>query len=314
MKPLGPAFALLSSVSSSVFAQAPVIEHQGVGCIVANKHPRIDARVTPVDSLARARVYFRAVGTPAWYFVTMKPVAGVLQGALPKPGKATKAIDYYVEAVDKSFHEARTAEFQPSVVQQGDGCPNGKMIATALASAPVALGAGAGAPAVPAGFANAGIVGIGGGLSGGALAAIAVGGGAAVAGGVVVASKAGGGDDGPTDGSGNRGSPIYDVVFGTPPQGGIDVSACVGRQLGWCCQNINNVQPDGSFNMVWSPTDPNTLRLVGRVDATRLDATLTCVSGAGPTGAINATGNGSTYSGTFSFATTQGSVTITRVQ
>src|SRR6185503_17607603 len=143
----------------------------------------------PAEGVARARVYFRAAGTSAWYFVAMKPVAGVLQGALPKPSKTTKAIEYYVEAVDKSFREARSAEFQPSVVQQGEACPNGRMLATALASAPVALGAGAGAPAVPAGFANAGIVGIGGGLSGGALAAIAIGGGAAVAGGVVVASK-----------------------------------------------------------------------------------------------------------------------------
>src|SRR6185503_9367970 len=104
-----------------------------------------------------------------------------------KPSKTTKAIEYYVEAVDKSFREARSAEFQPSVVQQGEACPNGRMLATALASAPVALGAGAGAPAVPAGFANAGIVGIGGGLSTGALLAV-VGGGAAVAGGVAIAS------------------------------------------------------------------------------------------------------------------------------
>jgi hypothetical protein len=281
---------------------------------VADKHPRIDARVIPAEGVARARVYFRAAGTSAWYFVTMKPVAGVLQGALPKPSKTTKAIEYYVEAVDKSFREARSAEFQPSVVQQGEACPNGRMLATALASAPVALGAGAGAPAVPAGFANAGIVGLGGGLSGGALAAIAIGGGAAVAGGVVVASKGGDEAHDETGPSGNQSSRIYDVIFGNPPQNGIDVSACVGRPLGWCCQNVNSIQSDGSFNVTWAPTDPNTLRVVGRVDATRFDATLSCVSGAGPTGAINATGNGTSFSGTFSFGSSQGPVTITRSQ
>jgi len=290
-------------------AQGPVIEHDAAGCIVADKHPRIDARVT-ADGLARARVYFRAVGSPAWYFVTMKPVAGVLQGALPKPSKTTKAIEYYVEAVDKSFREARTAEFQPNVVQQGEACPNGRMIATALASAPVALGAGAGAPAIPAGFANAGIVGIGGGLSTGALIAV-VGGGAAVAGGVVVASKGGGEDEGPTGGPGDFRPPVYSITFGTTPQNGLDVSACLGRPQVWGGQALS-VQQDGSFNQIWSPGEPNTLRAVGRVDSTRFDATLSCVSGAGPTGAINATGNGSSYSGTFSFGSSQGSVAITR--
>jgi hypothetical protein len=304
--------ALLLAPPCVALAQGPVIEHAGVGCIVADKHPRIDARVAPAESVARARVYFRASGTPAWYFVTMKPVAGVLQGALPKPSKGTRTIDYYVEALDKSLREARTAEFTPSVVQQGEACPNGKLIATALAAAPVALGAGAGAPAVPAGFANAGIVGIGGGLSTGAIVAVVAGGGAAVAGGLVVASKAGGKDEGSTGGQGNVPTRIYNIVFGATPQNGIDVSACVGRPLSWCCQNINQVQPDGSFNIVWSPTDPNTVRVVGRVDSTRLDATLSCVSGAGPTGSITATGNGSSYSGSFSFASSQGSVTITR--
>jgi hypothetical protein len=278
---------------------------------VADKHPRIDARVIPAEGVARARVYFRAAGTSAWYFVTMKPVAGVLQGALPKPSKTTKAIEYYVEAVDKSFREARSAEFQPSVVQQGEACPNGRMLATALASAPVALGAGAGAPAVPAGFANAGIVGLGGGLSTGALAAIVIGGGAAVAGGVVVASKGGGEDEASTDGSGGNQSRVYSVQFGTTPQNSLDVSACLGRPQVWGGQALS-VQQDGSFNQIWSPNEPNTLRAVGRVDSTRLDATLSCVSGAGPTGAINATGNGSSFSGTFAFGSSQGPATITR--
>jgi len=291
--------------------QAPVIEHEGVGCIVADKHPRIDARVIPAEGVARARVYFRAAGTSAWYFVAMKPVAGVLQGALPKPSKTTKAIEYYVEAVDKSFREARSAEFQPSVVQQGEACPNGRMLATALASAPVALGAGAGAPAVPAGFANAGIVGIGGGLSTGALLAV-VGGGAAVAGGVAIASMKD--DDGgaPGDTTENR-ARVFGVNFGAPP-GGLNVTPCVGTPTIWNTQNFNELQPDGSFNIIWAPTHPNTVRVTGRIDATRADATLSCVSGAGPTGSITATGNGTTYSGTFSFGTSQGAVAITRLQ
>jgi hypothetical protein len=286
-----------------------VIEHEGVGSVVADKHPRIDARVTPAQGLARVRVYFRAAGTPAWYYVTMKPEGELLHGALPRPSKSTKAIDYYIEAVDESFRETRTAEFQPAVVPGAGSCASGRLVAVALASAPVTLGAGAGAPSVPAGFANAGIAGVGGGLSTGALLAV-VGGGAAVAGGIAVASSKGGDEEAPT--SITPSPPLYSVVFGTSPQNGLDVSVCAGRPLIWASQVVSNVQPDGSFNIVWAPNEPNTLRATGRADSSRFDATLTCASGAGPTGAINATGNGSSYTGTFSFSSSEGSVRITR--
>lgn len=299
-------FALGLLAAPPLFAQGPVIDHAGVGCIVAGRHPRIEARVSPAEGVARARVYFRASGTSAWYYVLMKPAAGVLQGALPKPAKATRSIDYYVEAVDSAFREARTAEFKPSVVEQGASCPGGLPAATALATASVTVGAAAGAPAVPAGFAKAGIVGIGGGLSTGAVVAV-VGGGAAVAGGVAVASRAGGSDDGNGSDSGFR-SPQYDITFSSP---GIDVSVCAGRPLTYCCQNVH-AAADGTFNETWSPSEPNTIRIQGRVDASRFEATLTCASRAGPTGSISASGNGSSYSGTFSFGTSQGSVAITR--
>jgi hypothetical protein len=287
--------------------QGPVIEHGGVGCIVADKHPKIEVNVTPAESVKRARLYFRASGTTAWYFVEMKRGPQLFEAVLPKPAKSTTSIDYYVDAVDGQFREARSAEFQPAVVAQGSACPSPLPAAGALASASVAVGAAAGAPALPAGFASAGVAAAGGGLSAGVIAAV-VGGGAAVAGAVVVAAKSGGDEDGGSGGgSGSRSA--YDVVFAAP---GINVSACAGRQLSWCCQEINETQSDGSFNQTWSPMDPNTLRVAGRADTTRFDATLTCVSGAGPTGSINATGSGTTYTGTFSFGTSQGPVTITR--
>lgn len=298
--------ALLVAAPCGALAQGPVIEHEGVGCIVADKHPRLEARVVPAESVRRARVFFRAAGSSAWYFVEMKPAAGVFQAALPKPKQSTRSIDYYIDAVDDAMREARTAEFAPTIVAQGEKCSSPLPVATALAAAPVSVGAAAGAPAVPAGFAKAGIVGIGGGLSTGALVAV-VGGGAAVAGGVAVASRAGGSDDGGGSDSGFR-PPQYDITFSSP---GIDVSACAGRPLSYCCQNVH-AAADGTFNETWSPSEPNTIRIQGRVTSSRFDATLSCASGSGPTGSIGAAGNGTTFSGTFSFGSSQGTVTITK--
>src|SRR5262245_7368183 len=193
--------------------QGPVIDHSGVGCLIADKHPRIEVNVTPADSIKRARLYFRATGTPAWYFVEMKRGPQLFEAVLPKPSKSTQTIDYYVDAVDAEFREARSAEFQPAVIAQGSSCPSPLPAAGALASASVAVGAAAGAPAVPAGFASAGVAVAGGGISAGVIAAV-VGGGAAVAGGVAIAAK--GGDDGGGGGDGNGGSStrIFSLTFG----------------------------------------------------------------------------------------------------
>lgn len=289
-----------------LLAQAPSIEHDAVGCIVADRHPRIEARLAPAEGVSRVRVYFRAAGTTAWYFVEMKSDAGLFQAALPKPKKATKAIDYYVEALSRSFGETRTPEYQPVVVAEAGGCD--RRVAAALLSAPVALGAAAGSPAVPAGFASAGIASAGGVSAGLVVAAVVVGGGA-IAGGVVAASKSG--DDAPGGPTGNLSSPsprVFGVTFAQP---GIDVSVCAGRALGWCCQNVN-AQADGTFNEVWSPGDPNTMRVIGRVDQSRFDASLTCASGVGPTGSISTTGNGTSFNGTFSFGASQGSISVAR--
>ncbi len=305
-------------------AQGPRVEHAGVGCLLADRFPRIEAHLEPAAAVSRARVYFRATGTQAWYFVEMKAAGDLFQGTLPKPKRETKGVDYYVEALDTAFREGRTQEFRPVVVGNAAACRRLTMAAT-MASAQVVLGAAAGAPAVPAGFANAGVVAAsgsatgaasaasaaGGGLSTGALVGV-IGGAAAVAGGVAVAAGGGGdGDRGPGDGGSGAGE-VFAFTFGTGgPQTSLDVSVCAGRSLVWNSQ-VARVLAGGSFDEVWSPGEPNTLRVSGRGDASRLDATLRCVSGAGPTGSIAATGNGINYSGTFSLGSSQGPVTVTR--
>ncbi len=169
--------------------------------MVAEKFALLSARFDPAESVARARVHFRAEGGPVWYYVEMKPQAGAYQGTLPKPRKSTKKIQYYIEVVDKAFAESRTAEYAPDVVDGAAACGMKKAMAGVANAASVVVGGPAGAPLIPAGFASSGIVGAGvaAGAAAGAAAGVStativagvVGGGAAVTG-VVVAT---GGDE-----------------------------------------------------------------------------------------------------------------------
>lgn len=189
----------------ALLADGPVIEHEGAGCVVANQFPRIQARIAPEESIARARVYFRAEGTPHWYFVEMAPDAGLYSAALPKPKPSLARFEYYVEATDKAMGESRSAEHRPSVVGSAAECRRGLMVAATVAQAVVKVGllGPAAAPlSIPVGFASEGIVsatagaaaGSAGGVSGKALA---IGGAAAAGGAVAVAAAAGGGSSEP---------------------------------------------------------------------------------------------------------------------
>jgi hypothetical protein len=171
---------LLTLTSGAAFGQSLAIDHKDVGCLVAGQYPRLDACFTPVDALARARVYFRATGTPNWYYVDMKPEAPCHSGYLPRPKKSTGKIDYYVEAVDKSFVQSRTPEFSPEIVGNATECK--KKAAPGVPNANVIVGAAPGAPIVPFGFAGAGI-------GTGLIAAGVIGGGAAIAGTAVALNK-----------------------------------------------------------------------------------------------------------------------------
>ena len=188
---LSPALALGQGVS---------IDHRGVGCVVAGKFPRFDARLDPADSVARARLHFRPEGGPHWYFVDMKPEAGLFSGVLPKPQKSLHRFSYYIDVTDRSFNETRTAEFAPDVAAGPAACGREKVLATGLPKANVLVHAPegvTGAPALPAGFAGDGVVSAGSvaaaAATGGGLGATAlILGGVAIAGGttaVIVTSK-----------------------------------------------------------------------------------------------------------------------------
>jgi len=169
-----------------------VIDHKQVGCIIAGKYPKLNACFTPTENLARARVYFRADGTPHWYFVEMKPEDPCLTGVLLKPKKSMigKKLDLYVEALGRDLEMARTDEYTAMVVKAESECKSELPVAAWLPKASVTVGATAGAPAIPAGF--------GGGLSALAMGGIIGGGAGLIGGGTYVATRDGGDKNTPT--------------------------------------------------------------------------------------------------------------------
>lgn len=66
----------------------------------------------------------------------------------------------------------------------------------------------------------------------------------------------------------------------------------------------------GNFHEVWSPTTPNTLDADGTITATTMTATLTGHVNTSVTGSINATWDGSQYTGTYTFNGQNGTATI----
>ena len=210
---------LLLVLAASAGSDAATIEHDGVACVVTGKFPLLQARIGPVDRLARARAFFRADDDPRWYYVEMKPEQGAFHGVLPQPLKTTKRVHYYIEATDKDVTQNRTQEYAAEVVPDAAGCGNKGMVAGIAAVSKVVVGAPAGVSAAPAGFASnslavAGATGGGLGATTLVVAGIAVAGGAAAA---VVASSSGDEGDGSQGSSGdNRLVTVGGTVYSDP--------------------------------------------------------------------------------------------------
>jgi hypothetical protein len=99
-----------------------------------------------------------------------------------------KDVDLYVEAVSKNLESGRTPEYAAKVVRSASECRRDLPVAVWVPKANVAVGAEAGAAAVPAGFSAAGMAGGGGGISATAITLGAIGGAGAITGAVVALS------------------------------------------------------------------------------------------------------------------------------
>jgi len=143
---------LAVGVSAATRVGGAAIEHTPVGCVVADTFPSFEARLTPADSVARARVFFRGEGGSSWYAVPMTRAGNTFTALLPKPKKSLPRFSYYVEVVDTGMSTTRTAEHMTSVAAGAASCAPDMMAAPSVATASVLVEAPSGAAAIPAGF------------------------------------------------------------------------------------------------------------------------------------------------------------------
>jgi hypothetical protein len=312
-------FAVVGIGSVPSFAQTVTIDHRPIGCAVAEKFPRLEARFSPAETVATAHIVFQPEKSEHWWSVAMKAEGESYVGVLPKPEKSLKAFQYYLEVTGKALGTARTPEYAAAVVPSSGAC-QGKLMSVALSSASVLLQGPAGIAGIPGGFASAGVI-AGSSSAGAAGAGAAAAGGGGVGAGVILAGvgvvAAGAAvavlpknDESSNDsGTGGGPPPQYDVTFvGTQ----INISACGAPSGSGGPTGFAGITPDasGAFNELHTQITP-VVRVTGRITATTFEAQLSCVNGA-QTGSMSATGSNFTLTGTFVFGSQSGGIRVTR--
>jgi hypothetical protein len=159
------------------------IQFEPVTCFVAGEFPLLDASIKPLESVARARVYFKAAAGDAFFYVEMTQDQGRYFGKLPRPRVEASPIRYYVQSTTTEFEESQTREIEAIVVKDKGECGDRKIAAAGPPGPVTVFSASTGVATSPAGFAAVAASS----LAVGAVAIIAAGAAAAgIVGGVVV--------------------------------------------------------------------------------------------------------------------------------
>jgi hypothetical protein len=98
---------------------APAVEHQPASCTVPEKAVSLCAAISDDGNVAAARLYFRRAGEDYYAYVNMAFTGVSYCGTLPGPREKTKAIEYYVQAVDDSYQPSRTSTYRLAVQPEG---------------------------------------------------------------------------------------------------------------------------------------------------------------------------------------------------
>ena len=120
-----PALALVLLLLPAVAAWAddPVVEHQPAVCTVPDKPMSLCAAISADRNrnVARASIYFRRAGEVYYAIVSMAFTGVSYCGTLPGPREKTKAIEYYIQAMDDASKPAsqRTSTFRLPVQPEG---------------------------------------------------------------------------------------------------------------------------------------------------------------------------------------------------
>jgi hypothetical protein len=113
MRLLVPAIAVLTLPSPLLADDPPLVEHQPALCTVAEKAISLCASISDDGMVAAARLYFRREGEDFYSFVDMAFTGINYCGTLPAPRQGkTKAIEYYVQAIDNGYQPTRTSTFR----------------------------------------------------------------------------------------------------------------------------------------------------------------------------------------------------------
>jgi hypothetical protein len=120
-KPAAVSALALGLLPALAHAQSPpVVSHQPALCTEAEKPLLLCAEISDDGTVAAARLYFRREGEDYYSFVDMTFTGLDYCGILPSPRrKKTKAIEYYVQAIDDSYEPARTSTFRLPVQEEG---------------------------------------------------------------------------------------------------------------------------------------------------------------------------------------------------
>jgi len=119
-KVLAPALVLLLLPAGHAGADdPPAVEHQPALCTVPEKPLSLCAAISDEGDVATARLYFRRAGEDYYAFVSMVFTGVSYCGTLPGPREKTKAIEYYVQAVDDNYQPQRTSTFRLPVQPEG---------------------------------------------------------------------------------------------------------------------------------------------------------------------------------------------------
>ncbi len=116
---LAAALVLLLPSAASWADDPPVVEHQPALCTEAGKPLSLCAAISDDGNVATARLYFRREGESYYAFVSMAFTGVGYCGTVPGPRERTKAIEYYIQAVDDAYQPQRTSTFRIPVQPEG---------------------------------------------------------------------------------------------------------------------------------------------------------------------------------------------------
>jgi hypothetical protein len=101
-------------------AGPPAVEHQPALCTVPDRVFSLCAAISDDGTVTAARLYFRREGEKYYSFVDMSFTGISYCGTLPAPReKKTRAVEYYVQAVDEDYEPTRTSTFRLPVEPEG---------------------------------------------------------------------------------------------------------------------------------------------------------------------------------------------------